>query len=133
MMVNEHAVNEHALEKALLPRDEWDGERPAHGARAAEVEARLHAAERLLPDDPDAAALLLDGLLQEIRWLWRAQADLSPPAPALQPALVERDDRLFGWRLRLALRAPDVRARLAHCAALYALLPARAVAADKSA
>jgi len=98
-----------------------DVERGEGPARAA-VAGRLRAAAHLLPDDPDAAALLLDGLLQEIARLWCAAAGLPVPAPALRPALVERHDQPFGWRLRLALRAPDVRARLVHCAALYGLL-----------
>ncbi|HEU5441253.1 MAG TPA: hypothetical protein VFU88_18350 [Ktedonobacterales bacterium] len=125
-------VNELALAEALSPHDASEEEHPGSQARTAAVAARLRWAERLLPDDPDASALLLDGLLREIAWLWHAQVDVPLPAFDVQPALIERHDPLFGWRLRLALRAPNVHARLAHCAALYELLRTRAATIDIS-
>ena len=110
-------------------------DRPAE-ADARAIAARLRVAERLLPGDPDAAALLLDGMLGAIAALWlacrarRASPLQSAPlscgnlvAPLL-PALVEGDDSHFGLRLRLGLRAPNAEARLTHCRDMLRLLEA---------
>lgn len=79
-------------------------------------------AERLLPSDPDAAALLLDGAPRRIVVSWLALRG-APCAPNSAPgddllAQVERVAPAVAWRLRLALRAPHAEARLAHCWAL---------------
>jgi hypothetical protein len=118
-------IRELALVRDHSPRRSDGDERDDAPVQAA-VAARLRAAARLLEDDPDAAALLLDGLLHQIVEMWCEHVGPQVPALALQPALVERYDQPFGWRLRLALRAPDASARLIHCAALYALLDERA-------
>lgn len=125
-------VNELASVEALPPHDASNEKCPESRERSAAVAVRLRAAKRLLPDDPDASALLMDGLLREIAWLWCAHAGLLQSASDIEPASIERRDQVFCWRLRLALCAPDVHARLAHCAALYELLQARAAAAGNS-
>lgn len=98
-----------------------DGGR-AESAEARVIGARLRAAARVLPEDSDAAALLLDGAIAAIAALWLARAGLDVPVQALQPVLVDRGDPLFGLRLRLALRAPSVEARLAYCRELLRLI-----------
>lgn len=75
-------------------------------------------AARLIDAQPDAAALLLDGLLHDIASAWiRRLGHAGAPAEGLL-AEIECVAPLVGWRLRLALRAPDIRARLAACQAL---------------
>ncbi|SRR5579883_1151938 len=79
-------------------------------------------AERLLPRDPDAAALLLDGAPRRIVVSWLALRG-APHASGDAAgddllAQVERVAPSVAWRLRLALRAPHAEARLAHCWAL---------------
>ncbi|MDE3228677.1 MAG: hypothetical protein KGO05_02255 [Chloroflexota bacterium] len=76
--------------------------------------ARLIAAERALPAAPDLAALRLDGALSDLL------AICAPGAASLEE--LERRAPALAWRLRLALQAPDVAARLAHCWALLDLL-----------
>jgi len=68
----------------------------------------------LLESDADAAALLLDGLAQRIGAEWFLAQGV--PAPRHERMLVEleRQAQAFAWRLRLALRAPDPRARYLH-------------------
>jgi hypothetical protein len=83
-------------------------------------------AERLLPRDPDAAALLLDGAPRRIVVSWlalRGAPYMADHAAGDAPsddllAQVERVAPPVAWRLRLALRAPHAEARLAHCWAL---------------
>lgn len=82
--------------------------------RRVRVVARLIAAERALPAAPDLAALRLDGALGELL------AICAPGADSLEA--LERRAPALAWRLRLALQAPDVAARLAHCWALLDLL-----------
>lgn len=99
------------LARRLLPSAPHDlSARDGHAQRAElrAIEARLRLAARALPDDPDAAALLLDGVLAAIA--------------ALQSNSVEHGIAIFGLRLRLALRAPNVEARLVHCRELLRLL-----------
>lgn len=91
---------------------------------ADEPANRLLLAGALLPDRPDEAALLLDGLPGAIVEDWFRQRGVAPVSGARALDLIQRVDPLFGWRLRLALRAPDAQARLAHCAALLAALHA---------
>lgn len=108
-----------------------DGALDAH-VRA--TEARLGAAERALPNDSDAAALLLSRMLGAIAALWfacraRRASPLQPKLVAhsdlvepLQSAPMRRDSSYFGLRLWLAPRAPNVEARLAHCRHLLRLI-----------
>jgi hypothetical protein len=97
---------------------------PARAARdeIAAIEGRIALAERLLREERrDDAALALDGLLWRMARLVRDEYDA--PAHASLSGIAEpimRDDaqaRLL-IRLRLAARAPNVEARLAHYAAL---------------
>ncbi len=80
-------------------------------ARRAALHEELAHVAKLLERDPDAAALLLDGVLRQIGAEWfLARAYAVPPANELLGRLAEMD-AAFAWRLRLALRAPDARAR----------------------
>jgi hypothetical protein len=98
--------------------------RPDDARAVYALYARLDAAAALLPADPDAAALVLEGALHELIVHWYARQGLRPPAPErLLADLAERDE-LLALRLRLALRAPDVAARLGHLRALIRLLDA---------
>src|SRR4051794_6689531 len=75
------------------------------GRRAALQADLAHVAD-LLPRDPDAAALLLDGLLKRLGVEWfMARHRPAPPSERLLE-LLEREDAPYAWRLRLALRAP---------------------------
>jgi hypothetical protein len=77
------------------------------------IVAALCRADAVLACDPDAAALELDGLLYRIARVWcHARAGGLPPSDLLK--LPANDSSLFALRLRLALRAPDARARRAH-------------------
>jgi hypothetical protein len=78
-----------------------------------EIVAALCRADAVLARDPDAAALELDGLLYRIARVWcQAKAGGLSPSELLQQPV--SDAPLVALRLRLALRAPDVRARLVH-------------------
>jgi hypothetical protein len=94
------------LPRSMAAEDAWREERQA-------IVAALYRADALLARDPDAAAFELDGLLYRIARVWcQAKAGGLPPSDLLQqPA---SDAPLFALRLRLALRAADARARLAH-------------------
>jgi hypothetical protein len=83
--------------------------------------ADLGLAQALLRDDPDAAGLLLDGVLWRIVALVFARAGLGSPSCAHAIAELERISEPVAWRLRLALRAPHPHARLVH---VWALLDA---------
>ncbi|GEM_PF-6969011 len=75
-------------------------------------------AEALLRSDPDVAALRLDGALRRIVAGWFAAHGLVNPP---ESELLQRLDALnqaLGAQVRLALHAPNVAARLAHCRAL---------------
>lgn len=94
------------LPRSMPAEDAWREERLA-------IVAALCRADALLASDPDAASLELDGLLYRIARVWcQARAGGLPPSDLLQQSA--SDAPLFALRLRLALRAPDVRARLAH-------------------
>lgn len=106
-------------------------ERPAGRRRLAllaphpapdELAARLDEAAALLPADPESAALLLEGALHELIAGWYARQALPVPPPARLLADLAPRDALLALRLRLALAAPDVAARLAHLRALAHLL-----------
>ena len=81
---------------------------------------RCEGAAELLEDHPDEAALLLDGLLGHIAHEWEQKLGLANESVGDMLAQIEHVAPEVGWRLRLALRAPDVRARLAACQALIA-------------
>lgn len=92
------------------------------------VMANLRRAGEALSHDPDLASLYLDGALRDALAL--ALGDAASASSNLEAALRELDARqpLLAQRLRLALRAPHVEARLAHARALLDLLnpvPAR--------
>ena len=93
---------------------------PAHprnrSAESARLRRRLHRAEALLEHDPDAAALLLDGLASALASLASREGRASPDPHGLLAA-VQASDPLLALRLRVALRAPDVRARIVHARA----------------
>lgn len=79
---------------------------------------RLHCVERLLADEPDAAALVLDGALWAlVRFACERAGRAAPDAEAVFESLAELAPPVC-WRLRLALRAPNPHARLVHVWAL---------------
>ena len=80
----------------------------------------MRSADGALPDDPDAAALLIGGVLAAIPALWLARGTRQPPLLLSVP--LECGDSHVGLRLRLALRAPNVEARLAHRRALLRMI-----------
>jgi len=123
--------NENRYDRARFrdapPDVEHGGGQPDDSALARVALARdLLLAERLLPHDPDAAALLLDGAPRRIVVSWLAlRGALCALGNGLGDgsgddllAQVERIAPPVAWRLRLALRAPHAEARLAHCWAL---------------
>jgi hypothetical protein len=79
-----------------------------------DVAAPLDQAAELLDADPDAAALVLDGLLNRLAANWYVEQGQVPPDAVHLLSDLERRCQPLGWLLRLALRAPDVHARLAH-------------------
>jgi hypothetical protein len=82
------------------------------GARRSALEAELGAVSEALAYDPDSAALLLDGLLRRIAAEWfLSRGRMVPAAEELLGRLGDEAAPFAQW-LRLALRAPDVRARL---------------------
>jgi hypothetical protein len=90
----------------------------ARAAGPSDASAALDEAADLLDADPDAAALLLDGALRRLADEWYAQQGLAAPGPAQLLADLEHRCQPLGWLLRLALRAPDARARLVHAQGL---------------
>lgn len=97
------------------------------GARAR-FAAELRAAAEAMERDPDAAALALDGMLWRIIRAWYAAYDV--PSRWSGDPLVDLAQRApeLAWRLRLALRAPDAAARLAHARQLLAACAAEIAA-----
>ncbi len=88
----------------------------------AELALQLALAERQIASDPDGASLILDGAIWEIAAAcYLARHDVWPSRQHVLSRL-DADDPAFARRVRLALRAPDVRARLVHANQLYALL-----------
>lgn len=111
------------------------GWRPAGRAGMPERERALAAlvddldeAERA--QDADLAALLLDGVMGRIAACWYARHVGMEPEAGAQLADLARRDAAFARRLRLALRAPDAAARLAHARDLLAALGADNAARD---
>jgi hypothetical protein len=101
-------------------------------ANFADAQARLALELRVAAEtserDPDAAALVLDGMLWRIIHAWYAAIDF--PAPRAGNLLLDLEQRApeLAWRLRLALRAPDAGARLAHARHVLAACAADIVA-----
>lgn len=97
-----------SLRDACVPRN--DARADVSAGLVGRV-AQARAALERDPGNPDVAALLLDGVVARLCDAYGvAVADLGRP-PAVGPAAGDE----VVWRLRLALRAPDVRARLVHC------------------
>lgn len=126
MALQQHAFDYGGQRALRLCEQQEQARRP--GAVDDLVQRWWRAAE-LIEAQPDEAGLLLDGLLGEIVDEWRRSHEQAPGDAAEVLRLIEKSEPLFGWRLRLALRAPNVRARLEHCAALLALLPGERLAA----
>ena len=95
------------------------------------IVADLERAQRALRDDPDLAALYLDGALRELLALAACPGGVYPPQPRAALYDLERSRPLLAQRIRLALRAPNVEARLVHCWSLLDLL-SRDAALDAS-
>lgn len=90
-------------------------------AEDGEIAAALDHAAAILDADPDAAALLLDGLVCRLaRALAHAYAAHDGGGDALHA--LDRHAPAVAYQVRLALRAPDASARLVHCRGLYQLL-----------
>ena len=82
------------------------------GACRSALEAELGAVSEALACDPDSAALLLDGVIRRIAAEWFLSRGLSVPAAEQLLGRLGDEAAPLAWRLRLALRAPDARARL---------------------
>ena len=68
----------------------------------------------------DAAALLLDGMPQRLALEWFAGHGLAAPDLDCLLDYLEERQSILAWWLRLALRAPDIEARLFHCRRMLA-------------
>jgi hypothetical protein len=83
---------------------------------------QLELAAQRIESDPDDASLMLDGLI------WRLVAARflahNGALPSREHLLAQLDEHepILARRVRLALRAPNARARLVHAQFLYALL-----------
>jgi hypothetical protein len=73
------------------------------------------AAKFLARGEPDRAALILDGVAQRMVMSWFAESGARVPELELLLPRLEEEMSPLAWWLRLALRAPDVDARLVHC------------------
>jgi hypothetical protein len=103
-----HPYHAHQSERLRLPYDE--------------IVRNLERAQYALRDDPDLAALYLDGAL---RVLLALAANLCGAQPAHADEalyLLDRQRPLLAQRFRLALRAPNPEARLIHSRSLLDLL-----------
>jgi hypothetical protein len=65
--------------------------------------------------EPDRAALILDGVARRMVMSWFAESGARVPEPEFLLPRLEEAMSPLAWWLRLALRAPDVDARLVHC------------------
>lgn len=74
--------------------------------------------------DLDVAAIALDGLLLRMLSAWYAACGWPPFGAGDLLLDLERRAPELAWRLRLALRAPDAAARLAHARQVLAALSA---------
>lgn len=88
----------------------------------ASVQLCLEDARKALRHDPDRAAWLLDGMVWRIASLLLARRRLELNSKSDMLALLAAHDAFAAMRVRLALRAPNVAARLAHCEALLSLV-----------
>ena len=102
--------------------DQNAAERLELEAQRRELAHLCEQAQQLIERRPDDAALLLDGFLLRIANAWCQHERLPVRSPDEMLARIERSAPPLGWRLRLSLRAPDVRARLVHCQALLEAL-----------
>jgi len=107
----------------------WDRVRESGAVEALEPEPlgeyrRIirRAALSLAVGQRDAAALLLDGIPQRLALKWFAGQDLAAPELSCLLASLEERQSALAWWLRLALRAPDIEARLYHCRRMLALM-----------
>ncbi len=91
-------------------------------SQRARIVARLIAAERALPEAPALAALRLDGIFRDLLHHWTPDAADAPGEDIAALQRLEERAPAVAWRLRLALQAPSVAAKLAHCWALLELL-----------
>jgi len=88
----------------------------------AELGRQLDLAAEWIERDPDGASLLLDGLIWRIvAARYMAHHGAPPSRERLLAELDEDEPGLARWA-RLALRAPDARARLVHAQHLYSLV-----------
>lgn len=94
---------------------------PSHERARAHVISDLARAQHALLEDPDLAALYVDGALQRIAAVIACHAS-EPGAQGQFLRELDRARPLLAMRFRLALRAPDVAAKLAHCWALIEAL-----------
>jgi hypothetical protein len=107
----------------------WDRVREGGEVGALELEP-LRACRRIIQrtalslavGQRDAAALLLDGVPQRLALEWFAGQDLAAPDLNCLLASLEERQSVLAWWLRLALRAPDIEARLFHCRRMLALI-----------
>jgi hypothetical protein len=106
----------------MMRIEEKAGERLPAAEHWRDLARRCDRAALLLERQPDEAALLLDGLLYHILREWERDQRLPAASPEVMLVRIERAAPLVGWRMRLALRAPDARARLAACRALIEAL-----------
>jgi hypothetical protein len=105
----------------MIALDQMLDRSPSRGLRDdagdGEIADALDHAAAVLDADPDAAALLLDGLVCRLAHaLARVYAAVGARDGARDPlGVLDHHAPDIAYRLRLALRAPDVRARLVHC------------------
>lgn len=107
-----------------LPREAAHGYYGGADADWLALSEPLAAAAQAIEHDPDAAALLLEGLLERMLGAWYVARGW--PVPAREALLADLDQRApeLARRVRLALRAPNVSARLAHCRQVLRVLAA---------
>jgi hypothetical protein len=92
-----------------------------------EVPCLLDQAASLVDADPDSAALMLEGVVMAIVEQWYGAQDLALPDRQCLLADLQARAMPLAHRMRLALRAPHVRARLNHARALVAVARGDAV------
>ncbi len=78
------------------------------------LEDELGVAADVIERDPDAAAIVLDGWLRRLVCAWYEAHSFWPPVAGNLLMDLERRAPELAWRVRLALRASDASARIAH-------------------